>query len=76
MLRSPHKTSVFSEVTVAGAYRISKENPCTLLLKASGILTVGVLEEEVGCSLFVLTGVSQSNVIRALLLVNDFFVSA
>ena len=43
------------------------------LLTTFGVLTLGVLGGEASCSLFILTGVSQSNVFGVL--VNDFLVA-
>ena len=49
-----------------------KEDSWAFLLTSFGVLTVGVLGGEVRCSLFTLTGVSQSNVFGVL--VNDFLI--
>ena len=43
------------------------------MLTTFGVLTVGVLGGEASCSLFILTGVLQSDLFR--MLVNDFLVA-
>ena len=45
---------------------------CCALLNTFGVLIVGVLGGEASCSLFIVTGVSQCNVIGVL--VNDSFL--
>ena len=50
--------------------KLVKEDSCAFLFTVFGWLIVGVLGGEASCSLFILTGVSQSNVLGVLLMIS------